>query len=120
MTNVWIMRKSKKSPADKEVRRILVRADAITYLSANDHQVRASKVGSDDITVLADDKDGGHGGPLLPEGFNLDLLDKVSEVRRKLAADGDSEDHVVTAQIVDGAWTWRSFAVSEPEPKPNP
>jgi hypothetical protein len=114
------MRKSKKNPAAKEERRILVRIDAITFLSADDHQVRASKVGSDDITVLVDEKDGGHGGPLLPEGFNVDLLDVASEVRRKLEADGDTEDHIVTAQVVDGAWVWRSFAASEPEPKPTP
>ncbi|OAR25054.1 hypothetical protein A8W25_28740 [Streptomyces sp. ERV7] len=43
-----------------------MRADAITYLSANDHQVRASELGSDDITVLVDEKDAGFNGPLLP------------------------------------------------------
>ncbi|RSO26426.1 hypothetical protein DMH15_29585 [Streptomyces sp. WAC 06725] len=98
----------------------MVRADAITYLSADDHQVRATEFGSDGITVLVDEEDGGHNGPLLPEGFNVDMLDMVSEVRRKLAADGDTEDHVVTAQVVDGAWVWRAFAVSGPEPKPIP
>ncbi|MFF7258591.1 hypothetical protein [Streptomyces microflavus] len=111
------MRKS-QDRTGQGTRRVLVRADAITYLSANDHQVRASQVGSDDITVLVDEKDVGYNAPLLPEGFNVDMLHMVSELRRKLAADGDTEDHVLTAQVVDGAWVWRAFAVSEPEPKP--
>lgn len=120
MTNVWIMRKSPdRTGRGQGIRRVLVRADAITYLSADDHQVRATELGSDDITVLVDEKDAVN-GPLLPEGFNVDMLHMVSELRRKLAADGDSEDHVLTAQVVDGAWVWRAFAVSEPEPKPIP
>ncbi|WP_119580633.1 hypothetical protein [Streptomyces europaeiscabiei] len=120
--NIWVMRKSEGSDGrgDRRVRRVLVRVDAITYMSADDHQVRASELGSDEIVVLVDEKDGGHGGPLLPEGFNVDLLDMVSELRRKLAADGDTEDHIVTAQVVDGTWIWRSFAASESEPKPTP
>ncbi|MGZ2361501.1 hypothetical protein LRE75_33290 [Streptomyces sp. 372A] len=111
------MRKSKNTTTIKGDRRVLVRADAITWLSADDHQVRASELGSDDVTVLADEKDGGPNGPLLPEGFNVDMLRMVSEMRRKLAT--NSEDYVLTAQVIDGAWTWRAFAVSEPEPKPS-
>ncbi|GAA1376564.1 hypothetical protein ACFPK5_00740 [Streptomyces beijiangensis] len=113
------MRKSPdRTGAGPGARRVLVRADAITFLSADDHQVRASELGSDDITVLVDEKDAGFNVPLLPVGFNLDLLHTVGELRRKLAADGDTEDHVLTAQVVDGAWVWRVFAVSEPEPRP--
>ncbi|WP_374778693.1 hypothetical protein OG756_42075 (plasmid) [Streptomyces sp. NBC_01310] len=117
MANVWIMRKGRDTTGDGN-RRVLVRADAITYLNANDRQVRAGQLGSDDITVLVEQRDAGHNAPLLPEDFNVDMLDMVSEVRRKLAADGDTEDHVVTAQVVDGTWVWRAFAVSEPEPTP--
>ncbi|MFE2529057.1 hypothetical protein ACFXEL_33070 [Streptomyces sp. NPDC059382] len=116
MTNIWIMRKS-QDPAGRGGRRVMVRADAITYLSADDHQVRATELGSDNITVLADKKDGGHNSPPLPEGFNADMLYMVSDLRRQLAADGDSEDHVLIAQTVDGTWEWRTFAVSEIEPK---
>ncbi|MEU9032670.1 hypothetical protein AB0D46_35225 [Streptomyces sp. NPDC048383] len=113
------MRKS-KDPAGRGDRRVMVRADAITYLSADDHQVRATELASDNIMVLADKKDAGHDSPPLPEGFNADMLYVVSDLRRQLAANGDSEDHVLIAQVVDGTWEWRPFAVSEVEPKPTP
>lgn len=122
MTNVWIMRKSKDT-TDRGDRRVLVRADAITWLSADDHQVRATELGSDDVTVLADEKDGGHDGPLLPEGFNVDLLFAVSEARRRAgeaADDAHREDRVLVAQVYEGDWVWREFRPSEPEPKPVP
>lgn len=119
MTNIWIMRKS-QAPTGGGDRRVMVRADAITYLSADDRQVRATELGSDNITVLADTNDAGHNSPPLPEGFNADMLYMVSDLRRQLAADGDSEDHVLIAQVVDGAWEWRAFAASEQEPKPTP
>ncbi|MFJ7023472.1 MULTISPECIES: hypothetical protein [unclassified Streptomyces] len=117
------MRKSKNTTTTKGDRRVLVRADAITYLSADDHQVRATELGSDDITVLADEKDAGHNGPLLPEGFNLDLLFAISEARRRASeADDDphGEDRVLVAQVDDGEWVWREFRPSAPEPKPVP
>ncbi|MFD5489508.1 hypothetical protein ACFWIV_29040 [Streptomyces virginiae] len=119
MTNIWIMRKT-QDPAGGRDRRVMVRADAITYLIADDRQVRAAELGSDNTTVLADKKDAGPSAPPLPEGFNADMQYMVSDLRRQLAADGDSEDHVLIAQVVDGEWEWRAFAASETEPKPTP
>ncbi|MFI5752458.1 hypothetical protein ACIBBE_42930 [Streptomyces sp. NPDC051644] len=115
MTNIWVMRNTKVSGEDRST---LVRADAISYLRADDHKVVAAELGSLEPVTLADEADGAPDGPLLPTGFHTDLLDMVSTVRRKTAADGDTEDHVLVAQVLDDAWAWRSFAVSEPVPRP--
>ncbi|MFM9815630.1 hypothetical protein ACKI16_45050 [Streptomyces scabiei] len=120
MTNIWVMRKSETDRGDRAV---LVRADAITYLSADDHQVRASELGSDEIVVLADETDGGTDGPLLPPGFNADLLYAITDSRRRAREatdDADEEDRILIAQVYEGGWTWREFRPSQPEPKPEP
>lgn len=122
MANVWIMRKS-KNPKDRTDRSVLVRADSITYLSASEHQVRASELGSDETVVLADEKDGGHSGPLLPLDFHTDLLYAITDSRRRAREatdDGDEEDRILVAQVYEGGWIWREFRPSEPEPKPEP
>lgn len=122
MTNVWVMRRS-KNPRDGTDRSVLVRADSITWLSASEHQVRASELGSDETVVLADEKDGGHGSPLLPLDFHADLLYAVTNSRRcarEATDDADEEDRILIAQVYQGGWTWREFRPSEPEPTPEP
>ncbi|WP_198359126.1 hypothetical protein [Streptomyces fildesensis] len=117
MTTVWIMRKNKDTTGERSV---LVRADAITYLSANEHQVRTTELGSDNITLLADVSDGGPNAPLLPEGFNVDLLFAISSARRDArdaTDDPDEEDRVLMAQLEEGDWVWKTFRPSGPEPK---
>ncbi|GHI24663.1 hypothetical protein Shyd_60340 [Streptomyces hydrogenans] len=85
--NIWIMRKIQGSSHGRGDRRFLVRADAITYLSGDDDQVRASQLGSDEFSVIADVKDGGPTAPKLPDGFNVDLLFAISEARRRAQED---------------------------------
>ncbi|MFE9934371.1 hypothetical protein [Streptomyces sp. NPDC005533] len=115
MTNIWIMRKSETG-----ISRVLLRADAINYLDADDRQVRASLSGSNEISVLVDAKDGGLDGPLLPDDFSLTLLFAISQAKQDalLATDDpDEEDRVLVAQLEGGEWVWKTFRPSAPEPK---
>lgn len=117
MTNVWIMRKMK----GKDNRSVLVRADAITYLSGDDREVRASELGSDEVVVLADDMDGGRNAPLLPPDFHTDLIYAITQTRKNVrdATDApDQEDRILMAQVEDDCWVWKEFRPSEPSPKP--
>ncbi|MFG2903330.1 hypothetical protein ACGFZH_40415 [Streptomyces zaomyceticus] len=120
--HVWIMRKRYR-PAVGAPKSSLVRADAISYLSMRENQVRASSApGSDEIVVLADTEDGGHGAPGLPEDFHTDLLFAVAVARRDArdaTDDGDEEDRILMAQLEEGNWVWKMFRPSEPEPKPS-
>ncbi|MFJ9623779.1 hypothetical protein [Streptomyces sp. NPDC101181] len=118
---VWIMRKSYR-PATGAPKSTLVRADAISYLSVRENQLRASELGSDEIVVLADTEDGGHGAPELPEDFHTDLLFAVAMARRDARDaddDVDEQDRILLAQLEDGHWVWKMFRPSEPEPKPS-
>lgn len=121
MKHVWIMRKRHR-PASGAPKSTLVRADAISYLSMRENQVRASELGSDEIVVLADTEDGGHNAPELPEDFHTDLLFAVAMARRDArdaADDADEQDRILLAQLEDGEWVWKMFRPSEPEPKPS-
>ncbi|MFC4883792.1 hypothetical protein ACFPK5_01100 [Streptomyces beijiangensis] len=95
-----------------------MRADAITFLSADDHQVRASELGSDDITVLVDEKDAGFNVPLLPWASTSTCCTRSASCAGSSPPTGTPRITSSPAQVVDGAWVWRVFAVSEPEPRP--
>ncbi|WP_327411385.1 hypothetical protein OG458_42605 (plasmid) [Streptomyces sp. NBC_01281] len=102
-------------------RSTLVRADAISYLSIRNKQLRASELGSDEVVVLADSDDVGFDAPKLPDDFHTDLLFAVAMARRDLrdaTDDGDEEDRILLAHIDDGAWVWKMFRPSEPIPEP--
>lgn len=121
MKHVWIMRKRYR-PTNGAPKSTLVRADAISYLSMRENQVRASELGSDEIVVLAETEDGGHGAPELPEDFHTDLLFAVAMARRDArdaTDDPDEQDRILLAQLEDGHWVWKVFRPSEPEPKPS-
>ncbi|GHI25534.1 hypothetical protein Shyd_69050 [Streptomyces hydrogenans] len=63
--------------------------------------MRASQLGSDEFSVIADVKDGGPTAPKLPDGFNVDLLFAISEARRRAQEDNDDphqEDRVLVAR----------------------
>lgn len=122
MKHIWIMRKRHR-PASGRPKSTLVRADAISYLSMRENQVRASAgIGSDELVVLADTEDGGRGAPELPEDFHTDLLFAVAMARRDArdsTDDADEQDRILLAQLEDGHWVWKMFLPSEPEPKPS-
>ncbi|WP_406446872.1 hypothetical protein OHB14_50255 [Streptomyces sp. NBC_01613] len=67
---------------------------------------------------LADEKDGGHDGPLLPAGSQSDLLFAVSEARRgarEATDDANEEDRILVAEVDDGDWVWREVRPFESE-----
>lgn len=107
MQRIWIMRKIDWAP-DGTPRSVLVRADAISYLSLEKRQIRVAEVGSDSA-VLADTTDCGHNAPELPDSFDADLLFAIAMARRDAACNADEDDRILMAQLEDEHWVWRMF-----------
>ncbi|WP_374778591.1 hypothetical protein OG756_41870 (plasmid) [Streptomyces sp. NBC_01310] len=110
MPDVWVMGTTLHEGRSGQ----LVRADAITYLSATVDKVTASRIGSDEAATLAHKSAFGLGAPapLLPEDFHLALLVTLGEAREQ-ARDG-KEDLVVVPGLDDNKeWDWSIVPVSE-------
>jgi hypothetical protein len=103
MADIWVLGRSRLDSRSGQ----LVRADAITYLTASAERLTASRLETDEVAVLISDAK-----PPLPENFHLALLVELG-VARKMARDGD-EDLVVLADLDDDhRWDWSVFPVSE-------
>ncbi|MEU9700294.1 hypothetical protein [Streptomyces sp. NPDC047981] len=112
MPDIWVMGTTQHEGRSGQ----LVRADAITHLSATVDKVTASRIGSEDAVTLVHKDAFGLGVPeplpSLPEDFHLALLVKLGEARTQ-ARDG-KEDLVLVPGVDDNKeWDWTIVRASE-------
>ncbi|GGO58821.1 hypothetical protein [Streptomyces lasiicapitis] len=109
MADVWVL----DTPLQERRTSILVRADAITYLSCDRHKLIASRLESEETVALA--QEGTYMGkrtPPLPENFHTALLAAIGQARKQ--ADTTGEDQVLMAETDDhDEWSWGVFPLAD-------
>ncbi|WP_307711656.1 hypothetical protein [Streptomyces sp. V4I23] len=109
MADVWVLHRTPAPATDTSAASsVLVRADTISLLRANEYSVKAGQHGATTV-VLADSVDG---NDALPLDFHIELVAAVTRARR--AARNGDEDQVVIAELSrTGGWEWNVHPLAE-------
>lgn len=103
MADIWVL---SQSVADLST---LVRADAITYLSASREKVSGARLETAHTVLLAHRAEQGRD---LPDNFHVAFLAKLAQAR--VQAETSEEDLVLMARLdSQGAWNWTVLPVTE-------
>ncbi|MEV4333731.1 hypothetical protein AB0K02_24865 [Streptomyces sp. NPDC049597] len=109
MADVWVLHRTPAPATDMSAASsVLVRADTISLLRANEYSVKAGQHGATTV-VLADSVEG---ADVLPLDFHIELVAAVARARRA-ARDGDQDQVVVAEPGRTGGWEWNVQPLAE-------